>query len=165
MTGNATFTMVTSIPTTNRLMQHMLRIRFGWVDLSPTPVRDVLVGVFAFGNVPPPYRCAHRGGEFKMLFALPCRFNGEIEGANYERLRKKSWRGRGSFPQRLKPHPFAIVYVRPKGRTLQKHWVFQQPAKECSPARVLVAGANGARVTPGACSTCSAHPPIRRTVR
>jgi hypothetical protein len=38
---------------------------------------------------------------------------------------EKSWRLRGSFPQRLKPRLFGI-YVRPEGRTLQKHWVFSQ---------------------------------------
>jgi hypothetical protein len=37
--------------------------------------------------------------------------------------------GRGSFPQRLKPHLFAIVAVRPKGRTLQKHWGFSAACK------------------------------------
>src|ERR1700722_11319296 len=35
MAGNATLTMVTSMPTTSRLMQQIARMRFGWVSFFP----------------------------------------------------------------------------------------------------------------------------------
>src|ERR1700722_7681719 len=64
--------MVTSMPTINRLMQHIPTIRLGCDDpgARPTAVTaplpaDVLVGVFAFANMSPTNRCAHRTKNFK----------------------------------------------------------------------------------------------------
>jgi hypothetical protein len=69
--------MVTSIPTIKRLMQHMPRIRLGRLDPGARPdsvaalvPADVLVGAFAFGNMPPAYRCAPNRGNFKKLITL-----------------------------------------------------------------------------------------------
>ena len=49
-------------------MQHMARIRLGCVDPGARPgsvTADGVMGVFAFGNVPPRYRCAHSRENFR----------------------------------------------------------------------------------------------------
>jgi hypothetical protein len=61
-------------------MQHMPKIRFGRLDPGARPdsltallPADVLVSVFAFGNMPPAYRCAHHRGNFiKLIVAFGC---------------------------------------------------------------------------------------------
>jgi hypothetical protein len=80
MDGKATLTMVTSMPTTSRLMQQMARIRLGWVGFLPAstavaaslPVGDV-VGALLFGKGLQEFGCgtSETDSEYSICQVLP----------------------------------------------------------------------------------------------
>src|SRR5580704_17826309 len=67
MDGKATLTMVTSMPTTSKLMQQMARMRLGWVCFLPASTAEAaslsvadIGGALLFGKGLHEYRCDTR---------------------------------------------------------------------------------------------------------